>query len=163
VTGFDYRPEAGFVVRWGLCVSGYADDIDGEWYWDFDLLSEVELDMETMAEEYQEDSGASITRVYGSHGRRVYEWDNGAVHRYEWKHTLEDRRCHRCKSPAVASVYMVTDEVWASSGLDGWACLCCLEDAIGRRLVPADFIPRLPCNSELAPHGPELRARMGLI
>jgi hypothetical protein len=57
---------------------------------------------------------------------------------------------------------MVTDELWASSRLDGWVCFWCLEEAIGRRLVPADFKPGLPCNSELAHHRPELRARMGL-
>lgn len=29
--------------------------------------------------------------------------------------------------------------------------------------MPTDFKPDLPANSELAPHGPELRARIGLI
>jgi hypothetical protein len=53
-------------------------------------------------------------------------------------------------------------EVWESSGLDGWPCWRCREEAIGRRLVPADFKPGLPCNSDEAHHELELRARMGL-
>jgi hypothetical protein len=55
---------------------------------------------------------------------------------------------------------MVNDELWAGAGLDGWPCFHCLETAIGRRLVPADFKPGVPCNTEQA--HPELRARMGL-
>jgi hypothetical protein len=163
VTDFDYRPEPGFLVEWGVYVSGYLNQFDGEWDWDdFRRLSDIELAIEATEDEYKADTGASLTRVHGSHGWRVYEWDDGAVHRYEWKHAVRDRRCPRCKSPAVTAVYMVTDELWASSGLDGWACFRCLEEAIGRRLVPADFKPGLPCNSEEAHHGPELRTRMEL-
>lgn len=75
---------------------------------------------------------------------------------------LIDRRCDRCKRPEIGAVYMVNNELSASSGLDGWQCFRCLEEVIGRRLVPADFKPGLPCNSDEANHGPELRARMGL-
>ena len=56
------------------------------------------------------------------------------------------------KSPAVfgpdTEMYIVTDEVWGQSGLEGWGgCLCigCLEKRIGRRLKPADF-PDHPFN-----------------
>jgi hypothetical protein len=101
-------------------------------------------------------------RIHGSHGWREYDWDNGAVHRYEWEHVLIDRRCDRCKRPEKAAVYMVNNELWASSGLDGWACFRCLEEVIGRRLVPADFKPGVPCNSDEAKHGTELGERMGL-
>jgi hypothetical protein len=40
-------------------------------------------------------------------------------------------------------------------------CFRCLEAAIGRRFVPADFKPGVPANSAEY-HGLELRARMGL-
>jgi len=124
-------------------------------------LSDGECAIEDLVYDHQGETGASVTRVRGAHGWRVFEWNNGAVHRYEWEHVLLDLRCDRCKSPDAA-VYMVNDELWASSGLDGWACFRCLEEAIGRRLVPADFKPGLPCNSDEANHGPELCARIGL-
>ena len=47
-------------------------------------------------------------------------------------------------------VYHVNADVWALTGLDGWGgCLCigCLEQRIGRRLKPDDFIPDHPFNS----------------
>jgi hypothetical protein len=164
VTDFEYLPEEGVLIFWTLSLSGYdgdVDDLDGD-FDPMDALSEIEATMENFEDEYREASGATLVRVHGAHGWRVYQWDNGAVHRYEWKYTPQDRRCPRCKRGAVAGVYMVTDELWASSGLDGWPCFWCLEEAIGRRLVPADFQPGLPCNSDLAPHGRELRDRMGL-
>jgi hypothetical protein len=164
VTGFDYQPEPGVFSEWLLRVSGYDDDVlNGQ----LDLpqprgLVELECEIREWEHEYAEETGAYATRIRGGYGWREFEWDNGAVHRYEWEHVLNDRRCPRCKRGAVAGVYMVTDELWASSGLDGWPCFWCLEEAIGRRLVPADFQPGLPCNSDLAPHGPALRDRMGL-
>jgi hypothetical protein len=161
VTDFDYRPEAGLVIAWVLRVSGYDEDVDGQVDAETMRLSDVEFEIESMEDDYKAEAGASLTRVHGSHGWRVYEWNNSAVHRYEWEHVLVDLRCHHCKSPDAA-VYMVKNKVWASSGLDGWACFRCLEEAIGRRLVPADFKPGLPCNSEEAHHEPELRDRMGL-
>jgi len=165
VTDFEYRLEEGVLIFWTLSLSGYdgeVDGLDGD-FAPVDALSEIEATIENFEEEYREVSGATLVRVHGAHGWRVYQWDNGAVHRYEWKYTPQDRRCHRCKRAAVTAVYMVTDELWASSELDGWACFRCLEEAIGRRLVPADFKPGLPCNSELARHhGLALRARMGL-
>ena len=31
-------------------------------------------------------TGESRVRIHGAHGWREFEWSNGAVHRYEWKH-----------------------------------------------------------------------------
>jgi len=48
-----------------------------------------------------------------------------------------------------SEIYMVKDEVWRATGLDGMGgCLCigCLEKRIGRRLKPGDF-PDHPFNS----------------
>jgi len=36
--------------------------------------------------------------------------------------------------------YMVHNDVWAAAGLtDGWACVGCLEERLGRELTPDDF------------------------
>jgi hypothetical protein len=161
MTDFDYRPQAGFAINWMVCISGYDDAIDGDYPEMLRRLSDVEALIEDLVDEYSDESDASIVRVHGSHGWRVFTWDNGAVHRYEWKYHLFDLRCHQCESPD-ADLYMVHDEVWASSGLDGWVCFRCLEGAIGRRLVPTDFKPDLPANTDDTYHGPELRERIGL-
>jgi hypothetical protein len=55
---------------------------------------------------------------------------------------------------------MVTDDLWASSGLESYECFRCLEEAIGRQLVPVDFKRGLPANDGHH-HGPELRRRIG--
>jgi hypothetical protein len=80
---------------------------------------------------------------------------------FEWTHHLLDLRCHHCKS-LDNDLYMVTDEVWETSGLDGWACFRCLENAIARRLDPSDFEPDIPANTDQTYHEPEVRSRMGL-
>lgn len=161
MTDFEYRPQPGFVIVWGYRVFGRGmGEIDQEWTWDFHNLGELEYVIEHDEDLYAAETGASLTRVHGSHGWREFEWDDGAVHRYEWKHDLHDMRCRLCWRPEVARVYMVNDELWATSGLDGWPCFHCFEKAIGRRLVPADFKPGVPCNIEQV--HPELRARMGL-
>ncbi|HUE34155.1 MAG TPA: hypothetical protein VMQ38_15035 [Mycobacterium sp.] len=44
--------------------------------------------------------------------------------------------------PRRAEFYIVTDEVWAASGITptgGCLCVGCLEARIGRQLTPADF------------------------
>jgi hypothetical protein len=56
---------------------------------------------------------AEVTRVDGSDGWRVFEWDNGAVHRYMWEQELLDMRCHYCKSPA--EVYHAPERLTKSS------------------------------------------------
>ena len=72
---------------------------------------------------------------------------------------FEDLRCPRCGSPDN-DMYMVTDELWESSGLGSFECFRCLEEAIGRQLVPFDFKRGLPANDGYH-HGPELRQRIG--
>lgn len=161
--GFDYQPQPGVLSEWSLSVSGYDDD---------DLndhleilpphgLAEVEIEIRTWEEDY-ENTGADPVRIRGGYGWREFVYDNGALHRYEWAHVLLDMRCRLCKRPEIARIYMVNDELWESSGLDGWPCWRCFEDAIGRRLVPTDFKSELPGNSDEANHEPELRTRMGL-
>jgi hypothetical protein len=90
---------------------------------------------------------------------RQHEWSNGTVHRYEWVHFELDLQCPRCGSPDNDS-YMVTDDLWASSGLESYECFRCLEEAIGRQLVPVDFKRGLSANDGHH-HGPELRQRIG--
>jgi hypothetical protein len=44
--------------------------------------------------------------------------------------------------PVSDEYYMVHDDLWARSGMkphDGQLCIGCLEDSLGRRLVPGDF------------------------
>ena len=58
---------------------------------------------------------------------------------------------------AESEVYTVTNEVWRATRLEGWGgCLCigCLEQRIGRRLKPDDFVADHPLN---APHLPATR------
>lgn len=111
--------------------------------------------------DYIEMSKARPTRIHGQHGWREIEWDNGARHRYEWAPYELDLRCQECRSPD-SDLFMVHDELWASSGLDGWVCFRCFEKAIGRRLMPSDFKPDLPANTDQTRHGLELRQRIGL-
>jgi hypothetical protein len=163
MTGFDYQPQLGVLSEWLLRVSGYEDnDLNGQ----LDLppphgLVELEETIQEWEHEYGRETDAYPTRIHGAYGWRQFEFDNGAVHRYEWEHVLIDLRCDRCKSPD-ADLFMVTKELWDSSGLDGCACFRCLEAAIGRQLVPADFPGDIPANTDEVRHGPELRARMGL-
>ena len=160
MTDFDYRPREGFGICWVLTVTGYDPEIDGD---ELDLaeLSEIETAIEHMTWDYAAGTGAQLTRIHGAHGQRTYEWDDGAVHRYEWHHELVDLRCDICKSPDN-DMYMLHDTLWDASGLDGRPCFRCFETAIGRQLVPADFKPGIPAHSEDSVMSPELCARMGL-
>jgi hypothetical protein len=103
MTDFDYRLREGFDIFWRLSVSGYQGEIDGDFPGGFGELSEVEAEIERMAAEYTAETGAQLTRIHGAHGWRILEWDDGAIHRYEWNHA----RCHRCKNPDN-DLYMVT-------------------------------------------------------
>lgn len=54
--------------------------------------------------------------------------------------------CHDCGvdtcSAALGEYYMVTDDVWAASGLaedGGYLCIGCLETRLERLLTPDDF------------------------
>jgi hypothetical protein len=157
---FEYRVVDGVDILWGVTLAGYDDETDGE-VDVLDSLLEVEHVMDDLEREYRDETGATITRVRGAHGWREFEWDNGAVHRYEWQHAELDMRCAQCRS-VDNDLYMVTTDVWESSGLNGWSCFRCLEKAIGRRLKPADFKTGLPANTVMRYHHPDLRARMGL-
>ncbi|WP_445167025.1 hypothetical protein ACTXG7_24880 [Mycolicibacterium sp. Dal123E01] len=145
---FEIRPKPGFGNFWYMTTSGYSDEpgyefLDGDWD-TMDSLVDVEATIENVENEYAEKSGATVVRISGSHGLREIEWDNGQVHRYEWELITRDWRCPRCKHPDNR-IYMVTDELWASSGFERQECYRCLEEVIGRQLQPADFKP-LPCN-----------------
>jgi len=58
--------------------------------------------------------------------------------------------CADCKESVFLlreDAYMVTDRVWATSGGGkGVLCIGCLEERIGRRLVPEDFPEDVPLN-----------------
>jgi hypothetical protein len=157
---FEYEPVAGFFLSFGTSLSGYSTKLDGDDFEPCKTMVEVEETMQDFGEEFVEETGAAIVKVRGDQGWREYTWSNGAVHRWEWKHHLMDMRCSHCKS-ADNDLYMVKDGVWEESGLDGWTCFRCLEDAIDRRLEPADFIEDIPANTDHDRfHGPELRGRI---
>ncbi|NNH73853.1 hypothetical protein HLB23_29040 [Nocardia uniformis] len=158
MTGFDFHLQD--LNLWDLTVSGYDDELDGDLNLPDGDLVDVESSIQDLTADYAELRRARPTRIRGDHGWREIEWDNGAVHRYEWTPYTMDMRCDECSSPD-ADLYVVHDELWASSGLDGWVCFRCLEKAIGRRLVPSDF-KSLPGNTDVVHHGPELRERLGL-
>jgi hypothetical protein len=157
---FEYEPHEGFYLSFGMALSGYDDELDGDLE-PRKTMVEVEETMEGFGEEYAEETGASVVRVRGDHGWREYTWSNGAAHRYDWTHHLMDLRCVKCQSPRC-DLFMVRDGVWEASGIDGWVCFRCLEEALDRQLTPADFDPGVPANTDVVSHEPELRSRMGL-
>ncbi|HTI76043.1 MAG TPA: DUF4265 domain-containing protein [Mycobacterium sp.] len=160
MTEFEYRLQEGIDVEWAVTVSGFDDygDVNRESV-SHDTLVDVETTMERIEHRYGYDTGASLVRVHGAHGWREFEWSNDAVHRYEWSHVEVDLRCPGCGN-ADNAIYMVTDELWESSGLESFECFRCLEEAIGRQLVPFDFKRGIPANDGYH-HGPELRQRIG--
>jgi hypothetical protein len=160
VAEFEYRLQNGIHVRWAVTVSGYDDfdDANRERV-THDTLVDVESTMDRFERQYADLTGAYLVAVKGAHGWREFEWSSGAVHRYEWNHFEVDLRCPRCGNPDN-DPYMVTDELWASSGLESYECFRCLENAIGRQLVPVDFKRGSPANDGHH-HGPELRRRIG--
>ncbi|GAB09137.1 hypothetical protein GOARA_029_00010 [Gordonia araii NBRC 100433] len=157
----DYTPVDHVLPGWTLRVSGYNEEVDGEHYDGLNRLSGVEYLMEDLIDEYVEQTHARLTRVRGEHGWREFTWDDGAVHRYDWEMYLIDLRCQKCKGRS--DLYMLEDEVWEATGLDGWVCFRCVEAALGRRLTPADFKGEgIPANTDQTTHEPELRERIGL-
>jgi hypothetical protein len=66
-----------------MTTMGYATvaRIDGPVDAETRRLSDVECEIEYMVNDYGAETGASLTRVRGSHGWREFEWNNGAVHR----------------------------------------------------------------------------------
>jgi len=77
MSNLDYHFKPGIALVWVLRVTGYSDDVDGQIDADTRQLNDVEFEIESMVVDYRTDTGASLTRVHGSHGRRVYEWSNG--------------------------------------------------------------------------------------
>jgi len=80
--------------------------------------------------------------------------EHAKLKRYERQERREQRRIRRrflcldCRFDTLDEhYYMVSDELWAATGLgphDGMLCLYCLEQRIGRRLVFADFTALVP-------------------
>lgn len=112
-----------------------------------------------------------IQPVTGPCGRVMSDWGHdcnepGVAYAPWWpervlylclEHTAEKKvldqprhwRCDDCHG--YQDDYMVTDEIWALSGIgpndgDGLLCLSCLEERIGRYLVPDDFPDWIPAN-----------------
>jgi hypothetical protein len=82
----------------------------------------------------------------------------------DWLFTdFDSVRCLDCDVDtfAIDEYYMVNDDVWTDSGV-GWTggmlCIGCLEDRLGRQLVPGDFMDA-PINGR-PPHSERLRARL---
>jgi hypothetical protein len=57
-------------------------------------------------------------------------------------------------------MYMVIDAIWRQVGEPSALCVGCLEERLGRRLVPADF-PELPINDDEEHDSFRLRERKG--
>jgi hypothetical protein len=63
-----------------------------------------------------------------------------------------------------SEVYCVRESVWQKTGLapyGGCLCIGCLEQRIGRRLKPCDFVPDHPFNRPGLPRSERLSRRMG--
>jgi hypothetical protein len=98
------------------------------------------------------------TTLGGAHGGE-FGRNDGSVHRFLRRHELLDMTCELCRSPD-SDVYMVTDDLWASSGLTGRECLRCLQTAIGRELVSTDYQPGHPDNYGDCHNNPELQSEL---
>jgi hypothetical protein len=72
VTDFEYCPQEGIVIIWELRLSGYDEDVDGELGIGFGQLSDLEREIEDMADTYIAETGAALTKVQGAHGWRVF-------------------------------------------------------------------------------------------
>jgi hypothetical protein len=72
----------------------------------------------------------------------------------EWKSGVGIQQIYNDKT----EVYMVRRAIWKKAGMKEWGgCLCigCLEERIGRRLKPEDFLPNhpyqhMPCTPRLS-------------
>lgn len=78
--------------------------------------------------------------------------------------------CVDCGSDTIIGneYYMVTDEVWLGSGMkhghrsgDGYLCIGCLEERIGRALTREDF-PDYPVNTSQDTRSARLQARLNI-
>ena len=57
--------------------------------------------------------------------------------------------CDKCGKKVVNTAYMVHDELWKETGLDGWVCILCFEKSIGRRIKLTDLKEEVLCNHML--------------
>lgn len=72
--------------------------------------------------------------------------------------------CHDCgiNTVAINEYYMVNKPLWISSGMDtGMLCIGCLEERIGRQLVPDDFTDYPVNRPETSVHSSRLANRLG--
>lgn len=59
---------------------------------------------------------------------------------------MGDFRCDKCGLPISSCTFMVHDNLWKESGLNGWVCIPCFESAIGRRIQLTDLKEEVLCN-----------------
>jgi hypothetical protein len=79
-------------------------------------------------------------------------------------HYLGALDCASCgvNTSEIGEYYMVTDAIWDAHGpADGCLCIGCLENRMGRRLRPDDFITA-PANSAHERQSERLRDRLGV-
>ena len=60
MTDFEYRPEEGVAILWVMTISGYDEEMDGEWDEPFGSLSDVEQLIENLEDAYRDDTGAPL-------------------------------------------------------------------------------------------------------
>lgn len=64
-----------------------------------------------------------------------------------------------CRHKGRWEYYMIRDELWMAAGMrDGFLCIRCLENRLGRRLTPEDFT-KVPINGASPWDTPRLKAR----
>ena len=79
-------------------------------------------------------------------------------------------RCAGCGTPTITEQFMLHRHTWLQAGLpasalavnDGRLCVGCLEERLGRLLVPADFDEAfMNCDFRDLPRSERLEDRMG--
>ncbi|MEU7144370.1 hypothetical protein ABZ942_33340 [Nocardia sp. NPDC046473] len=76
--------------------------------------------------------------------------------------------CHDCGLPTAPldgpdEWYTVHDAVWgcAAASVDSILCIGCLENRLGRRLLPTDFVAAVLNEPGYGQHSSRLRSRLG--
>lgn len=59
--------------------------------------------------------------------------------------------CPNCKTN-LYPVFVVHDDLWFASGMEGWPCILCFEKAIGRKLKLED-LQKTPLCNQMIPCG----------
>jgi hypothetical protein len=80
----------------------------------------------------------------------------------------EMTNCVDCRwnTPLLGEWYMVRDSVWNAAGMEtmgGCLCIGCLEERLGRRLTPEDFIDCKINDPNLLNTSSRLRARLSAL